>query len=174
MMQWIIEFRIYRTDTAAIVKIHWSNSRHRKKKILQRCAAPLYLIPSNPCNAILKYSFIGTRILISLTWRTRCIRNAPCRCTAYVVSSFSAVSSGQQYTYSQPQCYLSTNTHTNRKSPELHRLPSLFRQLEWKRSRVSSGLISSVWNSIFERGKKAAGRYVLCAITIHTSRRALP
>ena len=93
---------------------------------------------------ILKYSFIGTRILISLTWRTRCIRNAPCRCTAYVVSSFSAVSSGQQYTYSQPQCYLSTNTHTNRKSPELHRLPSLFRQLEWKRSRVSSGLISSV------------------------------
>ena len=63
------------------------------------CADPLYLIPSNPCNATLKYSFIGTRILISLTWRTRCIRNAPCRCIAYAVSSFSADTSSQ-YTFS--------------------------------------------------------------------------
>ena len=38
---------------------------------------------------------MGTRILMPLTWRTRCIRNAPCRCIAYAVSSFSADSSGQ-------------------------------------------------------------------------------
>ena len=31
-------------------------------------------LPSNPCNAISKCSSFGTRILISLTWRTRCIR----------------------------------------------------------------------------------------------------
>ena len=62
--------------------------RTQKKKILQRYADPLYLIPSNPCNAISKCSSIGTRILISLTWRTRCIRNAPCRCIAYAVSFF--------------------------------------------------------------------------------------
>ena len=73
--------------------------RAQKKKILQRCADPLYLIPSNPCNAALKYSFIGTRILMSLTWRTRCIRNAPCRCTAYAVSSFSAPSVRSVYLY---------------------------------------------------------------------------
>ena len=73
--------------------------RTQKKKILQRYADSLYLIPSNPCNAISKCSSIGTRILISLTWRTRCIRNAPCRCIAYAVSSFSAVTSGQ-YTFS--------------------------------------------------------------------------
>ena len=62
--------------------------RTQKKKILQRYADSLYLIPSNPCNAISKCSSIGTRILISLTWRTRCIRNAPCRCIAYAVSFF--------------------------------------------------------------------------------------
>ena len=72
--------------------------RTQKKKILQRYADPLYLIPSNPCNAISKCSSIGTRILISLTWRTRCIRNAPCRCIAYAVSSFSAGTSSQ-YTF---------------------------------------------------------------------------
>ena len=69
--------------------------RTQKKKILQHYADPLYLIPSNPCNAISKCSSIGTRILISLTWRTRCIRNAPCRCIAYAVSSFSAGASDQ-------------------------------------------------------------------------------
>ena len=70
----------------------------QKKKILQRYTDPLYLIPSNPCNTPSKYSSIGTRILMLLTWRTRCIRNAPCRCIAYAVSSFSAGTSSQ-YTF---------------------------------------------------------------------------
>ena len=72
--------------------------RTQKKKILQRYTDPLYLIPSNPCNTPSKYSSIGTRILMLLTWRTRCIRNAPCRCIAYAVSSFSAGTSSQ-YTF---------------------------------------------------------------------------
>ena len=117
--------------------------RTQKKKILQRYADPLYLIPSNPCNAISKCSSIGTRILTSLTWRTRCIRNAPCRCIAYAVSSFFAGTSSQ-YTFFQLQRHPSTNTHTNWKRPELHRLSTLSCRFGWDRSRESSGLVSSV------------------------------
>ena len=88
--------------------------RTQKKKILQRYADPLYLIPSNPCNAISKCSSIGTRILISLTWRTRCIRNAPCRCIAYAVSSFSACSSGRYIYFSRSAIFQQKFIQTGR------------------------------------------------------------
>ena len=101
----------------------------------------------------------------------------------------------------QPQRHSSTNIHTNRKRPELRRLPSLSHQLGWNRSQESSGLVFSfeIRFSGWER-KQPGGMYCVrtvgaasalrarflrsyvplrrdrvktCALTIHTSRRTL-
>ena len=126
-----MKIRVCLIDAAAAEKNIKIKQYTQKKRILQCCADPLYLIPSNPCNAILKYSSIGTRILTPLTWRTRCIRNAPCRCTAYAVSSFSAVSSNHP---SAIRSSIYQQILIKGERPELHRLHSHPNQLEGKES----------------------------------------